>query len=1325
MRLSDPMMDLVPARPWTESLPDASAASLRGVLAGVLLWTLSALLPVSLAAQEIDLDEDLRVAAQFGDLERVRRLIEEGASVNAGRGPDGETPLMAASQTGNLELVRLLIENGAELHARDDYGNLPLHYAFVGGEEVALLLLEHTRGVDEKDDEAPVAPLSLAVQYDFVEVARLLLERGADVELPDARGETPLMVAAAAGSELAVRLLYCHGASVTTTDTEGHTALSLGKAAGRERVSRFLESPSCDRGAVESLVRAKRLLREADAVGGSLAETDALYGEALGLRESVLGAAHPDVTWIRARLDERVRFAAQDGDLWRVKQLIGMGASINDRGSMGMTALMSAAQSGNLELVRFLIDRGADPSARDSLYEWTSLQHAFVGGNEEVVILLLTHTRDVNSAGEDGSTALHLSAFGWPGLDNPAPRREFVEATYLLLERGSDPEARAQAELWTPLMIAAYREHEATVRLLYCYGASPATEDRDGQTALDIARENGFTHLTRFLGSPTCDRGGIDDLVKAGSIERRARALGAHGLHTDAIPLFTQVLELRKEALGPTNPAVAITLGRLAEQHLRAGELVAARTLLERSLAILEDARAAAHPDVAANLGNLAMVLEEQGDFEAARPMVERALSVLEQAHGPYHEEVAAQLDNLGRLLVRQGRAVAADSLYERALEIRAFAFEETAREFKATALNNFAFLKTVLGDFSAADTLYREALSIFREVRGDEHPNVARVLNQLGELHLLQEQAEAARPYLEESLAISERSLGADHVQVAVALTYLAVVALAEGDSAVARKQLLRAAEIVDKHIEGVLPTLSAAEQRAFLRQQVPAQTALLLLAFRDDARLSDAYSWLLRWKGLLAHHLRRQTVIARSARGPEAERAAELHHLRSELAAWYQRAAEVPAADWKARSDELTKRKERLERELARAASESAEALFDPLELSGLRSRLPAAAGFVDVYRYGVFLPARYGVIYSTRETPPIFIDLGPAAAVDSLIVVWRRKVVEGRDAVAEWKQLSAVWSPLAKALGPDVERLWVSPDGMLARIPWSLLAEGDRRTENLWLSQVDSGRELAALLSTEPPLESNEERIALLVGDVDFNAGAGILESAWKALPGTAAEIESLVAIARDASVAATVLAGSEATKEAVADRMPGAEVVHLATHGFFYAESSEAYESRGGTATDGAAAAQNTGTARNPLVESGIALAGANVRDSITLAPRGLLTAEELLGLELPMTDLVVLSACETGRGEEITGQGVMGLRASVMAAGARSMLMSLWKVPDESTALLMEEFYRGLWLRGLTKAEALRQAQAEVREHPSGEYRAPLHWAAWVLAGEAW
>jgi CHAT domain-containing protein len=133
-------------------------------------------------------------------------------------------------------------------------------------------------------------------------------------------------------------------------------------------------------------------------------------------------------------------------------------------------------------------------------------------------------------------------------------------------------------------------------------------------------------------------------------------------------------------------------------------------------------------------------------------------------------------------------------------------------------------------------------------------------------------------------------------------------------------------------------------------------------------------------------------------------------------------------------------------------------------------------------------------------------------------------------------------------------------------------------------------------------------------------------------------------------------------------------------------------------------------QATVTGRNPLILSGIVLAGANRPPQTDAwgAPAGddgILTAEEVAELELSGAELVVLSACETGLGDVAGGEGVFGLQRAFGLAGARAVIASLWKVDDAATLLLMEEFYANLWQKKLPKLEALRQAQLTVLRNP--------------------
>jgi CHAT domain-containing protein len=175
-----------------------------------------------------------------------------------------------------------------------------------------------------------------------------------------------------------------------------------------------------------------------------------------------------------------------------------------------------------------------------------------------------------------------------------------------------------------------------------------------------------------------------------------------------------------------------------------------------------------------------------------------------------------------------------------------------------------------------------------------------------------------------------------------------------------------------------------------------------------------------------------------------------------------------------------------------------------------------------------------------------------------------------------------------------------------------------------------------------------------------------------------------------------------------------------ILHLATHGFFLPDTEPEAdpEGRGGPATFGLRGQLPA----NPLLRSGLALAGANTWLRAGTPPAaaedGLLTAEDVTGLDLGATELVVLSACETGLGEVRRGEGVFGLRRAFVLAGARTLIMSLWKVPDRQTRELMEDLY-GRLLNGTPRAEALRQAQLAMSER----YPHPVFWGAFICQGE--
>jgi Uncharacterized protein conserved in bacteria len=216
-------------------------------------------------------------------------------------------------------------------------------------------------------------------------------------------------------------------------------------------------------------------------------------------------------------------------------------------------------------------------------------------------------------------------------------------------------------------------------------------------------------------------------------------------------------------------------------------------------------------------------------------------------------------------------------------------------------------------------------------------------------------------------------------------------------------------------------------------------------------------------------------------------------------------------------------------------------------------------------------------------------------------------------------------------------------------------------------------------------------------------------------WGGLDQTAVEVGRIGSLLKAKGWSVTSLLGADALEETV-KRTSHPRVLHLATHGCFR-ESSPVE-----TAGDGDGAIPLD----EPMLQSFLVFAGANhaTGDAIPIGrDDGILTAYEASALRLQGTELVVLSACETGLGRVKNGEGVFGLGRALQVAGAEAVLMSLWSVPDDMTQLLMTRFYEH-WLSGADKHTALRRAQTEVRDEVKAKFGVdlPFYWAAFVLVG---
>ncbi len=779
------------------------------------------------------------------------------------------------------------------------------------------------------------------------------------------------------------------------------------------------------------------------------------------------------------------------------------------------------------------------------------------------------------------------------------------------------------------------------------------------------------------------------------------------GDYTGARPLLEESVSRLRAELGAEHTDVAIALNNLAGLLKVLGDFEGARPLYEQSIAILRRELGDDHPVISTLLGNLGLLLAAQRNYVGAKPLFEESLAIRRAQLGDDHPSVADSLTNLGFLLSKQDDYAAAQALYEQSLAIRVAAHGDD-HQTVANALDHLAGVLNDQGDHAAARPLLERSLAIKRRTLGDAHPFVANTLSELADAHRALGEYSSALPKSVEAIAIWRNAVGDSHLDTARSLANHSYIQLQSGDIEGARASLEESLAIWTDRLD-LLDALSDREGAAYLFEARGVLSLWLSLFDRaEDA--PPAWVNVLQWKGAGTRSLTVRAAASRASRDPATSSSWEaLSATRSELARLVYADFDpdrAGARDLEIR--ELTAKKEAQERALAKS-----EVSLEKPNIEAICQRLPRDAAIVDFLRYRTMDEEVLYLAFVVRPDCSVTrVELGPAAPLDALVHGWRRTLARGdlRARVRGRRVAATLWQELQPHLD-GAERLWIVPDGDLSGLPWAALPLDDGRflLEDREVHVLSSAAKLLA-----PAVDRGEG--LLTVGGVDYSRSATppCVEGEFQPLPGTAEESEALVHLwrRRHRSEVET-LRGAEATESAVVSKVSGKRVVHLATHGFFAGGECSSSLDDGGF---------------NPMLLSGLALAG-DPHQTPGAPEDGILTAEEIAGLDLRGTELVLLSACETALGDTSrSGEGVLGLQRGFAIAGAESVVMSLWSVPDAQTATLMKTLTSQLARRRpASPATALREAQLALLHHNRDEYGLPLPhtWAAWVVSGSGW
>ncbi len=823
----------------------------------------------------------------------------------------------------------------------------------------------------------------------------------------------------------------------------------------------------------------------------------------------------------------------------------------------------------------------------------------------------------------------------------------------------------------------------------------------------------------------------IDEtLYGKGSLGTSRRLLMLGGFYRDqgdfekAQAYLSDALRIRQEKLGPASPEAANALWSLGRLAILVGAFEKADSYFRRALAAFE---ASDDPDVVPARFNV--ILDQAGlhlnldDLVQARTLAHDSLDLISASplSEQYHSLRCRPLEMLAEIAVRRREYPAAEGFLKQSESLvpREGALDAAQCEHLRSLRERLGILSLYLGRISEAEALLLPAAEAAATNRALPLSTRKESLLRLCELKRNCGDWTAAEQLARRACSLVSSAhfpALADRIDT---LRNLVETETAEGKTRAAISRASELQDLEEHQIQDFLSFTSERQRLAFLRRLSERHCAVWakLGAVQPLAR------GIIRTKGLTLDSMREDRLITGQNHSPEtseildqAQMASQrVIGLNSTLAA--ARSDDPRLGHWLQQMSEAKDNLGTLEAALAREANACGKARRAlRVTAEHVQQAIPKNAALAEFLRYGVDeihgteFAENYGVLLFFATGAPRWIPLGPCAFIDRQIALYRHALHEATEnnlLAATLRELSArLWQPIAAQLSGQITRIIVSPDGQLDFVSFgALLSPNGRFTgEDYSITYVATGRDLL-----EPaPAAADNRTLAILAnpgfrlkreaGDRSTNhplnrtAFAEELTGlAFPPLPGAKKEGDLLNQNWMSFGVDQCLLfEGDDANEECLRGlRRP--YYLHLATHAFALAPAESA----------------DSGTVdlANPMLRSGLALAGAqdtidNWRRGVSAVPEkdGLLTAAEIAALDLQRTELVVLSACDSGSGLAQAGEGVLGLRRAFATAGVHNLVAALWPVSDRETAAFMVDFYRALGT-GESPCGALAKTQA--------------------------
>ena len=1424
------------------------------------------LLFIFLAVDGQNLSIPLIEAVKNNDLKQTQQLIENSADINV-RDENNATVLMWAAYKADFEIFRFLVEKGADytqkgiIFTTEDrssyYGNLiaiavaenkidllkflyekcnihiddkefdwktqrdegwtALQWAsYLGRIEAVNYLIDNGANINIYNITDSITPLIYSLQNQKYEVAMILIEEGADLDLKDNLGWTALHYAARDGSNEVVDLLLVGSANPNLQSKDGYTPLMLASFNNNFKICISL----IENGANSQLQ---------DNSGNNAMDFaiengySSLYNYLLGIEkftaekiDDIINAGDIDKAWKLYNAEEYTEAAAE---LEKILPGIELQYGVKDTSNYAIilyyTGVSFKRSNNNEKAEQYYLDcisvyRNAGAKQNQSYAKSCNnlaLIYNEMGNSTTSIEAAAKYYRESESLYIEAKE-INKKLYGKHYSDyilncnNLAILYDDM-SSYALTKDVKIDYYQKSALLY--IEVKTIRERTLGVKhpdyAESCYNLASLYK-RNG----DYPKAESLYLEAKDIYENVYGNQHLDYLLVCNDL-----AVFYHdkGDYQKAKLLYIEIKNTREKVLGNEHPYYATSCNNLATLYYDIGDYQKAESLFIEVKNLREEVLGNKHSDYAISSNNLASFYNYMGNYTKAEPLYIEAKEVKAIIYGKQHPSYAKSCNNLGALYDDMGNSAAtskiateyykkAESLYIEAKNIREKVYGKEHPSY-ATSCNNLALLYSNLGamstnievkeeNYKKAELLYIEAKTIREKTLGTKHldyavscNNLALLYNNMRYFHAsgkdTVELLKRAEPLLVEAKNIIGNIYGNEHPSYAASCINLALLYNNIGNSStsfeVASENYQKAEPLF---IESLLITNKNIHQNFSFFSEKEKEKYLQTLSFRYELFNSFALNWqpgnpaitsfvfnnaLNNKSLLLKSSLSMRIAVSNSVDSGLIATYKEWQSIRSQLASLY-------STELSKQTHDLNKLEAKLN-ELEKVLVVGSENFSDFKKMQiiswqDIQKELKpneVAIEFVhfdyyskyweDAIKYCALLvkpDSEYPemiTLFTESDYENCINSTNNSSNASLIAQLYGEKrgaySLSSNNTYTSYADslYSFIWSKIDRYLD-GVETVYYSPSGLLHNISFAAIPYNDSLllSDKYELVYMASTRNIVNKKLQKDISEFNvaiygglnydTDTIAMLAAANNYNidnllASRSITTSdstrggTWNYLQGTLDEAENIESMFDNNNINTNLFTANNGVEESFKSLSGrnSPEIIHLATHGFFFPDpEKEKPDDRMMSLQDKKVFKESD----NPLIRSGLIMSGANLAWNGEAIPEGIddgiLTAYEVSGLDLYNTELVVLSACETGLGDIKGSEGVYGLQRSFKMAGVDYLVMSLWQVPDKETSKFMQLFYQNM-LAKQSVGEAFRNAQKVMKKKYD-----PYYWAAFVL-----